>query len=342
MFRGNTLYGWVIGDETGHYSIDLPNENATQTYNLRVEKEGTVPGTASANFTSATVPAGGVALQTGAYKVPVTFNFQDQNGDPVWGRISVGANPLITFTGQNFFFSDNRADGSVDKGEVTAMVAPGNYSATAWGEGYGFYSYTTNTTRSPEPSPATRQPTPPSTVVINKPLSAPTDWFGVDNHHHGTTIGRVLSAGGVANAQVTAGLEVPSLDDHQYVLDNCPVYSWSRTLGATGYMPTRRDHAELGSPRHHADDRVRLRPLPRLRQVNPIINTNTTHQGILDDAHNDGVAIGVNHPNSSYGLFLADDDHTVPGGMSEDFDGIESAGSVPPPSTRPSTSGVPT
>ena len=41
---------------------------------------------------------------------------------------------------------------------------------------------------------------------------------------------------------------------------------------------------------------------------------------------NAGVAIGVNHPNSSYGLFLADDDHTVPGGMSEDFDGIEVQG----------------
>ena len=58
MSRGNTLFGSVIGDANGHYSIDLPNENTTQTYNLRVEKKGTVPGTPSANFTSATVPAG--------------------------------------------------------------------------------------------------------------------------------------------------------------------------------------------------------------------------------------------------------------------------------------------
>jgi hypothetical protein len=45
-------------------------------------------------------------------------------------------------------------------------------------------------------------------------------------------------------------------------------------------------------------------------QVNPVINTNTNHQGILDDAHQKRHAIGVNHPNSSYGLFLADDDRT--------------------------------
>jgi hypothetical protein len=58
-------------------------------------------------------------------------------------------------------------------------------------------------------------------------------------------------------------------------------------------------------------------------QENRIVDTNASLQGILDDAHNAGVAIGANHPNSSYGLFLADDDKTVPGGMSDDFDGIE-------------------
>jgi len=67
VVRGSTAYGWVMGDATGHYSVDLPNENTTQTYNLRVEKDGTVPGTASANFTSATVPVGGINLASGAY-----------------------------------------------------------------------------------------------------------------------------------------------------------------------------------------------------------------------------------------------------------------------------------
>ena len=321
--RGTALHGWVMGDEAGHYSIDLPNENATQTYNLRVEKEGTVPGTASANFTSASVPADGVNLQTGNYKVPVTFNFQDQNGDPVWGRVSVGANPLITFTGQNFFFSDNRADGSVEKGQVTAMVAPGNYSATAWGEGFGFYSYTTNTNTFSQTVAGNTTTDPSRTVLINKPRSAPTDWFSVDNHHHGTRSDAFSPPEVVAKAQVTAGLEVPTLDDHQYVLDNCPVYGWSRTLGATGYMPSEEVTPSWG---HHDIMPMTRSAYERFRdcaQENPIINTNSTHQGILDDAHNAGVAIGANHPNSSYGLFLADDDHTVPGGMSEDFDGIE-------------------
>jgi hypothetical protein len=326
VYRGNTLFGSVIGDANGHYSLDLPNENTTQTYNLRVEKKGTVPGTPSANFTSATVPAGGVALQTGADKVPVTFTFKDQNGDPIWGRISVGALPQMIYTGENYYFSDRNPDGSINKGVVTAMVAPGNYSATARGEGYGFYSYTTNSSTFTQTVTGNTATDPTQTVLITKPLSAPTDWFGVDNHHHGGRMDAFSPPAVSANAQATAGLEVLSLADHQFVLDNCPVYTWSRKLGATGYMPNEEitpswAHHNMMPLTEYAYDRFR-----DCDQVNPIINTNTNHQGILDDAHQNGIAIGVNHPNSSYGLFLADDDHTVPGGMSGDFDGIEIQG----------------
>ena len=96
VYRGNSLHGWVMGDQTGHYS-DRPTERERGPGLQPARREGGHgPRNRSANFTSASVPAGGVNLQTGSYKVPVTFNFQDQNGDPVWGRVSVGANPLIT------------------------------------------------------------------------------------------------------------------------------------------------------------------------------------------------------------------------------------------------------
>ena len=323
VFRGSTLYGWVMGDQAGNYTVNLPNENATQTYHLPVEKEDTVPGTPSANFTSATVPAGGIDLQTGSYKQPVTFNFQDQNGNPVWGRVSVGATPLISFAGTNFFFSDNLPDGSVNKGVVTALIAPGNYSATAYGEGFGFYSYTSSTTTFSQVVTGNTATDPVQTVTINKVLSAPIDWFSIDNHHHGTRSDAFSPPEVVAKAQTTAGLEVLTLDDHEYVLDNCWVYDWSRKLSATGYMPSEEVTPSWG----HFD----IMPMTQsaytrfldCTQQNPIINTNAALQGILDDGHNAGVAIGANHPNSSYGLFLADDNVTVPGGMSDDFDGIE-------------------
>jgi hypothetical protein len=321
--RGSTLYGWVMGDQAGMYTLDLPNENTTQTYNLRVEKSGTIPGAPSADFTSVTVPAGGINLHTGSYKVPVNFNFQDQNGNPVWGRVSVGASPLIAFTGQNFFFSDNAPDGSVTKGAVTALVAPGNYSATAYGEGFGFYSYTSSTTTFSQVITGNTAANPVQTVTINKPLAAPTDWFGIDNHHHGTRADAFSPPEVVSKAQVTAGLEVLTLDDHEFVKDNCWIYDWSQKMGAFGYMPSEEVTPSWG----HFD----IMPLTAsaytrfldCNQVNPIVNTNASLQGILDDAHNAGVAIGANHPNSSYGLFLADDDHTVPGGMTDNFDGIE-------------------
>ncbi len=326
IYRGTSLYGWVMGDEDGNYVVDLPNESATQEYNLRVEKDGKVPGAPSPNFTSATVPAGGIPLETGGTLVPVTFSFRDQNGSPVWGRLSVGPAPLIGFTGKNYFLTDNAADGSVSKGTVTAMVAPGAYAATCWGEGFGFYSYTSSTTTFSQVVTGNTATDPNQTVVINKTLSAPEGWFGIDNHHHGVRSDAFSPPEVAAKAQITAGLEVLTLDDHEFVLDNSPMYDWSRLMGAMGYMPSEEvtpswAHFDVMPLTMSAYDRF----LDRAQQ-NRIINTNLPLQGIIDDAHNAGAAIGANHPNSGYGLFLADDNKTVPGGMTDDFDGIETRG----------------
>lgn len=323
VYRGTALHGWVMGDKDGSYSVDLPNESATQEYQLQVEKSGTAPGAKSDPFTSAAVPAGGVDLQTGAGKVPVTFNFVDQSGEPVWGRVSAGPMPTIAFTGKNYFFCDNNPDGSVEKGKVTAMVAPGAYSATCFGEGFGFYSYTSATNLYNQVVSGNTTTDPEKTVVVQKALSAPVDWFGIDNHHHGVRSDAFSPPEVVAKAQVTAGLEVLTLDDHEFVLDNIRVYEWARKMAARGYMPSE----EVTPSWAHFD----VMPLTRAayerfldrNQENRIVNTNASLQGILDDAHNAGVAIGANHPNDSYGLFLADDDKTVPGGMTDDFDGIE-------------------
>ena len=56
IYRGATLYGWVMGDEAGHYAADLPDESGASAVHLQVEKSGTTPGAASADFTAATVP----------------------------------------------------------------------------------------------------------------------------------------------------------------------------------------------------------------------------------------------------------------------------------------------
>lgn len=323
IYRGSTLYGWVMGDKAGKYTADLPDENATQEYNLRVEKADTVRGPTSANFTSVTGPAGAIDLKTGAALVPVTFTFQDQNGAPVWGRLSVGSTPTVPFTGKTYFFSDDAADGSVAKGVVTALVAPGDYTARCYGEGFGFYSYTSNTSTFSQNISGNTTTSPTQTVTINKTLSAPMDWFGIDNHHHGVRSDAFSPPEVVSKAQTTAGLEVLTLDDHEYVLDNSPMYDWARKMDAVGYMPSE----EVTASWAHFDimpltTSAYSRFLDRA-QENPIVNTNASLQGIIDDAHNAGAAIGAMHPNSSYGLFLADDNNTVPGGMTDDFDGIE-------------------
>ncbi len=322
--RAGVLYGWVMGDANGHYTVNLPNENATLTYTLQVEKTGKAKGALSTAFTSALAPLT-VNLQTGSDLVPVTFHFKDQNGNPVWGRIALPAStlPTVAFTGTNFFLADNASDGSVIKGQVTALVAPGAYTATAYGEGFGFYSYTSTTrTYNQIISGNTATDTNP-TVVINKVLSAPTGWFGIDDHHHGTRADAFSPPEVVAKAEVTAGLDVLTLDDHEFVMDNCPVYGWAKKVGARGYMPSE----EVTASWAHFDIMPQT-PASFTRfldcaQLNPIINTNTTLQGIIDDGHNAETSIGANHPDSGYGLFTADNNNTVPGGMTDDFDGIE-------------------
>jgi hypothetical protein len=323
IYRGTTLYGWVMGDKAGHYTADLPDEGGVQPYHLQVERSGTTPGDPSAEFTAATVPAGEVDLKAGSYLVPVTFRFRDQNGKAVWGRVAVGSTPTIAFTGRTFFFSDNAANGSVSKGDVTALVKPGAYSATCYGEGFGFYSYTSATNRYSQVLTGNTSTDTDRMVVIQKTLSAPTDWFGIDNHHHGTRADAFSPAEVVAKAQTTAGLEVLTLDDHEYVVDNILIYNWARLMGALGYMPS-----EEVTPSWAHFDVMPLTASAYARfldrdQENRIVNTNASLQGIIDDGHNAGVAIGANHPNSGYGLFLADDNKTVPGGMTDDFDGIE-------------------
>jgi hypothetical protein len=323
IYRGSGLYGWVMGDAAGNYEADLPDESGAEPYVFQVEKTGTVPGEKSIAFTAATVPADGIDLTAGPRKVPVKFHFRDQNDRPVWGRVSVGTTPTIAFTGRTYFFSDNAADGSVTKGEVTAMVAPGDYAATCYGEGFGFYSYTADTKTYSQVLKGNTATDTDRTVTIQKTLGAPKDWFGIDNHHHGVRSDAFSPPEVVAKAQITAGLEVLTLDDHEFVLDNWPVYNWARKMAAKGYMPSE----EVTPSWAHFD----VMPLTKAAyerfldrdQQNRIVNTNASLQGIIDDGHNAGVAIGANHPNSSYGLFLADDDQTVPGGMTDDFDGIE-------------------
>ena len=58
-------------------------------------------------------------------------------------------------------------------------------------------------------------------------------------------------------------------------------------------------------------------------QENHVVNTNQSLKGILDQGHEFGASIGAMHPTSSYGMLLADDNKTAPGGLVDDFDGLE-------------------
>ena len=143
---------------------------------------------------------------------------------------------------------------------MTALIAPGSYSATCYGEGFGFYSYTTNTSTFSQVITADTA-TPTQTVTINKTLSAPTDWFGIDNHHHGMRADAFSPPEVVAKAEMTAGLEVLTLDDHEYVLDNCPDVRLVEEDERHRLHALRGGHRELGAFRCRPADDERLHAL---------------------------------------------------------------------------------
>lgn len=335
VYRGDEFFGWVMGDENGAYSVDLPKENDTQEYNLRVEVKDTVTGAPCENFTSAAAGST-IELTAGEYKIPVTFNFVDaETGEPVWGRVMVGSMPTAAFTGKSYFFSDNTSEGELEdgaygpgtkevvKGKVTAMVAPGDYTATCYGEGYNFSSYIEGTkSGSVQIKGNTNLAAPTIEVSFSNPT--PKNWYSIDNHHHGQRMDAFSPPEVVAKAQVTAGLDVLTLDDHEFVLDNWPVYQWGQKMDIVGYMPSE----EVTASWAHFD----IMPLTvdcyeqylDRDQENNVVNTNQSLRGIIDQGHLFGASIGAMHPTSSYGMLLADKNNTVPGGLIDDFDGLES------------------
>ncbi|HMM06125.1 MAG TPA: S-layer homology domain-containing protein [Clostridiales bacterium] len=340
--RGTTNYGWVMGDENGNYSLDLPKDtdNPGQTYNLKVELTGAAPGEASSNFTIAD-DGKVIDLEAGAYKVPVTFHFTDAaTGEPAWGRVSVGTIPVASFTGKNYFLADNSDSGALEKdgfgpgskevikGQVTALVAPGPYTATCYGEGYGFSSYIDGTTSGSVTINGNTTANPTQDVKVSFLNPTPTDWYAIDNHHHGQRMDAFSEPEVVSKAQVTAGLDVLTLDDHEFVMDNWPVYQWGKKMDTIGYMPSE----EVTASWAHFD----IMPLSvdayeqnlDRDQKNIVVNTNDSLKGILDQGHLFGNSIGANHPTYSYGMLLADNNKTVPGGLVDDFDGLETQASA--------------
>lgn len=335
VYRGSEFYGWVMGDAEGNYSVDLPNENASQEYNLRVELTDTVTSEPSDNFTSA-ADGETIDLTAGAYKVPVTFNFEDaESGEPVWGRVMVGDTPTAAFTGKKYFLSDNSSEGELEegaygpgtkevvKGTVTALVAPGDYTATCYGEGYNFSSYIEGTKSGSIEVSGNTDSGNAHTIKVDSQNPTPENWYSIDNHHHGQRMDAFSSPEVVAKAQVTAGLDVLTLDDHEFVLDNYPVYQWGQKMDIVGYMPSE----EVTASWAHFD----IMPLTvdcyeqylDRDQENNVVNTNQSLKGIIDQGHLFGASIGANHPTSSYGMLLADNNKTVPGGLIDDFDGLE-------------------
>jgi len=332
------LYGWGMGDANGSFSLDLPDEyNDAIEFRLKVEANGFAIGENSAAFNRLDALEGDpFDLMSGAELVPVVFNFvDDSTDDPVWGRVTFSGaafSPTVLFAGRNWFFADNSASGTPIKGRVTTLVPPGiTFEASVRGEGHGFLSHPVGTPIAAAnagagtitgntDNPGDRE----HTVRINREIEYFDEWFGTDNHHHGTLSDAFTPPEFVAKAQTVAGLDVLSLTDHDFVIDNWQVYQWAKKMNAVGYAPSSEASASWSHFNVFPLTTASYERFVDRNQENRAINVNYANvQYIFDEARQAGVAFGLTHPNSSYGLFRSDDLGAVPGGMSQDFDMIE-------------------
>ena len=332
------LYGWGMGDADGNFSINLPDENDSSIqFRLKVEANGFAIGENSAPFNRLDALEGEpFDLASGTELVPVVFNFVDDATDePVWGKVTFSGaafSPTVLFTGKNWFFADNNTNGVPVKGQVTTLVPPGiEYEASVIGEGNGFFSHPVGTPIAAANVGAgkiTGNTDNPGdlehTVRISREIDYFNEWFGADAHHHGTLSDAFAPPEFVAKAQALAGLDVLSLTDHDFVIDNWQVYQWGRKMNATGYFPSSEASASWSHFNVFPLTTTSYARFLDRNQENRAINVNYADvQYIFDEARQAGVAFGLTHPNSSYGLFRSDDLGAVPGGMSQDFDMIE-------------------
>lgn len=303
------IYGWYIGDQDGNFSFNLPQDG---TYTAYVERDGYAKGATQEIATTADTAT--VNLVSGDAKVNVKFNLKDQNGEAVYGKVELfdadgnSVYPVVRFCGEAIYQANQ-------EGVVEAQIAPGDYKAVVYGEGFWFYSNAVEVKANTADGD--------QNVTINMEYSAPEGWLSADLHHHGNKNDAFADPEDVIPSMVAAGLDVAFISDHDFTTNNAKAYSLAEQYGLTGFVPSE----EISCSWAHFnviplnDDSYNY--FKDEEQENHVMDQFSQLPEFVQETHDAGAAITANHPWYSYGLFYAYSVDAIPGGYTDDYDNIE-------------------
>ena len=308
--KDGETYGWYLGDEEGNYSIDLPRGESDLT--IYVERAGYAKGEAQAVDTSGATAS--MDLVSGAAKVKVNFNLKDQDGNPVYGKLELfdaegnSAYPAVRFCGDSIYQAK-------EEGLIETEIAPGEYKAVVYGEGYWFYSNPVEVKANTSDGD--------QNVTITMEYSAPEGWLSGDLHHHANKNDAFADPEDAIPSMMAASLDVALITDHDFTVNNAKAYELAGEYGMTGFIPSE----EISCSWSHFNviplNESAYEHFKDVNQENTIMDQFSQLPEFIKETHDTGAAITANHPWQSYGLFYAAVYGSIPGGYVDDYDTIE-------------------
>lgn len=304
--KDDAVYGWFIGAADGTFAFDLPKGD----YTVYVESNGFDKGEPIAVSEGTST---GLSLQAGEALVEVTFDVQDEAGNPLWARVEIdGLYPVVRFTGDSVFYAEDENS----KGEVSAMVPPGEFTAKVFGEGYYFYSLPVIDTYNTKEKAA-------YDVAVDMEFAAPEGWISTDPHHHSNKNDAFALPEDVIRSLLASGLDVAFTSDHDFTTNNFESYTYAQKYGMSGYLPSEEISASWAHFNVVPQTSESYRFFLDENQQNHIMDQFADFKVFVRQTHDAGATITANHPYYSYGLFYTNENSRVPGGYENSFDNVE-------------------
>ena len=301
--KGDKTYGWYIGDDKGAFSFELPKAD---DYKVFVERNGYGAG---AEVEIDKDNAADLKLTSGGKKVKVAFNLKDKNGNPVYGKVQINdAYPTVRFCGDSVY-------NAKEKGKVETEIAPGEYTAAVYGEGFWFYSNPVEVKADTKDGDRD--------VTIDMVYSAGKGWLCGDMHHHANKNDAFADPADAIPALCASGLDVGFITDHDFTVNNKKAYDLAMQYGMTGFVPSE----EISCSWAHFNviplDKASYEYFRDDSQENHVMNQFGELPAFVKQTHDHGAAITANHPWYSYGLYYANYVDAIPGGYTDEYDNIE-------------------
>ena len=324
--QGNQIYGWFNSDSQGNFSFKVP-QNDGMEYSCYIEKDGFCDGAAVA-IDNAGPTCEGLVVEKGEAKVPVKVTVKDQNGDRISAKIEVFKGsadaegnltyasdyPTIRFNGNSIFYNDDK------KGDIEFTVVPGAFKFAVYGYGYWYYSKAVEVKGDASAADFNGN----YEITVNVDRKTEKNWYSVDMHHHINKNEAFSSPEDVIQSIAAAGLDIAMATDHDFTTNNESCFTYSQKYDTLyGFISSEEISCSWAHYNVVPYDITGWEYFYDENQDNNIIPSYANLGTFVDMTHEKHAYINANHPWQSYGLFYAYAGNSIPGGYTDEYDGIE-------------------